>query len=232
MKQAITVAPGFDPVPSIRAALRSPSRGCGRSDRAATAELVAIDAEAPASLGVGTAALRAAGFTGAVGQALVVPGSPGPAVAVGIGAAATVTTSVLHDAAAAFAKATATATELAVVLDGPVGPVSAADAATALVEGIVLSRYRWGALKREVPGIDLAAITLVASDPTVAAGAERVGAGRRRFGGAHLANTPPAHLTATRIADLCVERAGSGDSRSRCSTRSPWPSWAVAVCSV
>ncbi len=210
MKQAITVAPGFDPVPSIpRSAALSVAVAAAAPDRAATAVLVAIDAEAPASLGVGTAALRAAGFTGAVGQALVVPGSPGPAVAVGIGAAATVTTSVLHDAAAAFAKATATATELAVVLDGPVGPVSAADAATALVEGIVLSRYRWGALKREVPGIDLAAITLVASDPTVAAGAER-GRALAAAGSVarDLANTPPAHLTATRIADLCVERAG------------------------
>jgi leucyl aminopeptidase len=209
MKKAITVVPGFDPVPSITrhaALVVSVAETAAAGD--ATAVLLGPAHEAPAALGVDTAALRAAGFTGAVGQALVLPGTAGPAVAVGIGDPADVTTGVLHDVAAAFARATASAARVAVVLDGAVGPVPAGDAATALVEGIVLSRYRWGALKREVPGTDLDSITVVSTDPGVTAGAQR-GRSLAAAGSVarDLANTPPAHLTATRIADLCVERA-------------------------
>ena len=214
MKKAITVVPGFDPVPSIPRAAALAVRAVpaaepgGAPGLGATAVLVAADAEAPAALGVDTDALRAAGFTGAVGQALVVAGSPGPLVAVGVGDLAAVTATVLHVAAAAFAKAVPTATDVAVVLEGPVGSVGAAEAATAWVEGVVLTRYRWGALKREVPGVDLASITVVSADPTAAAGAER-GRALAAAGSVarDLANTPPAHLTATRIAEVCVERA-------------------------
>ena len=54
----------------------------------------------------------------------------------------------------------------------------------AVVEGLLLSRYRYGVLKKEAPGVDLGAVTLVAS---AASGARRRGGSRarphRRHGG-------------------------------------------------
>ena len=46
-----------------------------------------------------------------------------------------------------------------------------------------------------------------------------------------LANTPPAHLTAPRLADVAVASAPSAASRSRCSTRRRSSAWAAAACS-
>ena len=69
--------------------------------------LVGPDGDVPAALGLGRAALEAAGFDGAAGSALVVPNADGPTnVAVGIGRDAPDAAAV-RNAAAAFARACA-----------------------------------------------------------------------------------------------------------------------------
>ena len=81
--------------------------------------------------------------------------------------------------------------------------VDPATAAQVIVEGILLARYAYDPLKRTPGGPRVEAIALVADDPdrdAVARGAER---GRRLAGATmlarDLANTPPAHLTAPRL---------------------------------
>ena len=98
----------------------------------------------------------AAGFEGKVGQTLVVPRRDGPTVvAVGVGEPASSTAAGLRDAAAAFARA---AGKRARPGDGarrrrpastPTPP------AQAVVEGVLLAGYRYGALKKEAPASEL-----------------------------------------------------------------------------
>jgi leucyl aminopeptidase len=84
-------------------------------------------------------------------------------------------------------------------------------AAQAVVEGILLARYRYDALKNEPTGAAVKAIALVARaehSEAVQAGAERgralaaAGALAR-----DLANAPPKHLTAERMADVAARIA-------------------------
>src|SRR5262245_33240490 len=77
--------------------------GTARSDDAVTGILVPPTGAIPVDLGVGRAALEAAGFTGKVGETLVLPANDGqPLVAVGIGDPAELTTAAVRDAGAAF----------------------------------------------------------------------------------------------------------------------------------
>jgi leucyl aminopeptidase len=170
---------------------------------------VATKGPIPRQLGLDRATLAGSGFEGKVGQTIVVPRRTGPTlVAVGVGDVDAVTPVVLRDAAAALARAAAKhgslATALAEVGDGIAPDV----AAQAVVEGIVLASYRYGALKREAPAAGLREITLIATTPRTAAterGAER---GRITANAAQLArdlaNSPPGHLTATRMAEVAA----------------------------
>ena len=90
------------------------------------------------------AALAAAGFDGKAGQTLVVPRTAGPTlVAVGIGDRGQTRRAALRDAAAAFTRASATHERLAIDLSRTRGSVSPEDAARAVVEGVLLARYRY-----------------------------------------------------------------------------------------
>src|SRR6185503_231692 len=99
--------------------------------------------DVPPELGVSRDGLTAAGFRGRVGDTLVVPGADGSArVAVGIGDPAELDAAGLRDAAAAFARAAAHHAHVALRLP-PAIDVAPADAAQAVVEGVLLARYRY-----------------------------------------------------------------------------------------
>ena len=197
--------------------------------------LVGPDGDVPAALGLGRAALEAAGFDGAAGSALVVPNADGPTnVAVGIGRDAPDAAAV-RNAAAAFARACAKQAALTVDLDDLVS--GAPDvAAQAVVEGVLLARYSYDPLRREPKGTDLSELTLVADaahHEALRSGAER---GKALAAATQLArdlaNTPHSHLNAT-----APRRGGRRSSapnagwRSRCSARTPSSRWAAAACS-
>jgi leucyl aminopeptidase len=150
------------------------------------------------------------GFTGKVGQTLVVPAKDGPTlVAVGVGDDPTPTS--LRDAAAAFARATGSAAALAANL-ADVGGVDAGDAAQAVVEGIVLARYRYVAQKNDTssskPVDSIALMVPAKQDKAASAGAARaIATSRAAVLARELANTPPSHLTARDLAARAVELA-------------------------
>jgi leucyl aminopeptidase len=179
--------------------------------RAAEAVGVAVPTEgaAPRQLGLTRAALATYGFTGAVGQTLIVPRGDGPTlVAVGVGATSELDAAALRNAAAAFARAAGKRAHLATNLADLDG-VPASVAGQAVTEGVLLASYRYLGLKQDTSGgSTLARVTLTASDGRakgVAQGAERGTVTSRATGLAReLANTPPAYLTATEMADRAM----------------------------
>ena len=210
-----TTQPGakFDPAPSI---VQSAKVALHVSDTApagagAFGVPVGLDGTIPEVIGLDRATLAAAGFEGKVGQALLIPRPNAPlAVAVGVGKTEDVDAAVLRDAAAAFARTAGRATHLATSL-ADAGKVAPRLAAQAVVEGTLLARYRYDALKKEGTGVAVTDLTLVAAADRakdVTAGAERgrvlaaVGALAR-----DLANAPPKHLSAERLAEVAARIA-------------------------
>jgi leucyl aminopeptidase len=201
----------FNPIPSIERShdvVVSVSRSTP-STADAIGVPVGTKGPVPRQLGLDRLTLAESGFDGKVGQTIVVPRRDGPTlVAVGIGEPDSLTAAKLRDAAAAFARAAAKHGSLSTALAEVADDIPADVAAQAVVEGIVLARYRYGALKRELPAAGLREITLIATTRRAAAierGAER---GRITANAAQLArdlaNTPPGHLTASRMADVAV----------------------------
>ena len=132
--------------------------------------------EPPKSLGLNRDALARGGFDAKPGQALVLPEPDGRLrVAVGIGDGKTADAANGRDAAAAFARAAASDAELAYLID-PAAGLDPAVAAQVAVEGILLARYSYDALKGEPAGTPVTSITLL-TEPSqreaVAAGAKR-----------------------------------------------------------
>jgi leucyl aminopeptidase len=213
-RRAVAVPDGFDPVPSI-----------GRiqaveisvvDDVPGDAEAVAIPVDAAGggatTLGVAAEALKAVGFDGGPGQTHAVATGDGPLrIGVGLGDAAAVDAAAIRDAAAAFALAAKRQARLAVRVPRA-GGVDAATAAQAIVEGILLARYAYEPLKSSPGTTPVSSIALVAdrADRDAATGGARRG---RILAGAtllarDLANTPPAHLTAPRLAEVASAIAG------------------------
>jgi len=141
---------------------------------------------------------------GNAGQVLVLTKEQ-PAVAVGIGEPGTADAARLRDAAAAFARAVPRYSSLGTDLADTPGVPSEA-AGQAVTEGILLARYTYDELKSKPSTIPLTSVNLTASSRTtesVRNGAER----GQIFAEAamlarDLANSPPAYLTATRMADV------------------------------
>jgi leucyl aminopeptidase len=202
----------FNPAPSLA---RPPS---AKVNAAATVPAgagalgvpVASEGDVPKQLGVDRAALRAAGFDGKVGQTLIVPRAEGPAlVAFGIGNAGELDAAKLRDAAAAFARAASRSRRVAVAfVDLPGLPgESPAAAAQAIVEGVLLARYRYLPLKRTAtPEPALEELTVV----RVSGPVKDLEQGLVRGGVAHratalsrdLANAPATLLTARKLAEI------------------------------
>lgn len=185
-KQRVTRATStFDPVPSrTRSALltidvaAAPPPGTE-----ALGVPVATSGDVPSVIGVDRARLLESGFSGALGQTLVLPHEDRPVVvAVGIGAAGDLDTAGLRDAAAAFARAAARDGVLATTLADVAG-VDAAAAGQAVVEGVLLARYRYRAFVDRPSEAPLTSLILVATGGRGRAartGAERVACSPRR----------------------------------------------------
>lgn len=145
-----TAADVVEVTPSLRRGVRvsADSPGTGFGDIDAIAVLVGPDGDLPEEIGYDRAALARAGFRGAVGQALALPTTDGPArVAVGTGPVDALDLAVLRRAAAAFARALPDDARLGARVPALAG-VPVADAAAAIVEGILLGRYRFDLASR------------------------------------------------------------------------------------
>jgi leucyl aminopeptidase len=197
----------FDLVPTLSRSVTVVTEAAESASTDVDAEgvVVGTDGDVPVVLGVDRDALRRAGFEGRVGQALSLPRSGGPAVvAVGVGAAGDLDMTTLRTAAAAFARAVPHDSRLAF----SVPPLdSAADAAQAIIEGILLARYDYSLRGRSDAPTAITEIRLRTDGATddVEQGAQR---GQVIADAAmlarDLANCPGSLMTATKIADLAV----------------------------
>lgn len=174
----------------------------------ATALVVPVlDSGAPPSLlGLDRAALSNAGFDGKTGQTLVLPRAGGPTlVAVGIGDPSGVDAARLRDAAAAFTRASANHDRLAIDVTNT-GPVSPKDAARAVVEGVLLARYRYDPFHTQPTTVRLAELSLIAGDDRLVAVRTGAQEGQLMADACMLTrdvgNAPPSYLTAERLAEL------------------------------
>jgi leucyl aminopeptidase len=173
---------------------------------------VATEGAVPRPLGIGRGALGEHGFTGAVGQTLVVPRSDGPTlVAVGVGPADALSPAVLRDAAAAFVRSAGKRARLATNLADVAG-VDPAVAGQAVAEGALLAAYRYTGLKNDRSSASrLATLSLIAGNGRergVAQGSARgARTARATWLARDLANTPPAYLTARAMAERAVALA-------------------------
>ncbi|WP_255203442.1 leucyl aminopeptidase [Myxococcus sp. AM011] len=177
---------------------------------------VGVEGEVPRELGLSRAQLKAAGFEGKVGQSLVIPRSEGPAfVVVGIGEKADSDLASLRNAAAAFARAAGHYVHLGFTLP-ELGGIAPDVAAQAVVEGILLARYRYRPLKRtsqQEPALE--GLTLLSSSLPIEEVKRGVERGRITARAAELArdlaNAPATLLTARRVEEIArVVAASSG----------------------
>jgi leucyl aminopeptidase len=199
----------FTPIPSVE---RMAATEIGvATDAPPTATVIGIpvaaDGEAPAGVGVSRPRLTAAGFDAAVGSTLALATAEGPTlVAVGIGDADALDVNAIRNAAAAFARAANTHEHLAFSLAGT-ETVAADAAAQAVVEGVLLARYRYDPLRREPKGTAVASLTIVTDDSNSAEAGVRRGRVFAAVGqlARDLANSPHSHLNASRLAELASE---------------------------
>jgi leucyl aminopeptidase len=174
---------------------------------------VAADGAPPSELGVDRSALATAGFDGRPGQTLVLPRTGGPTlVAVGVGEPAELDAAGLRDAAAAFARAAGKHKRLAISL-ATTGSVPPDVAARAVVEGVLLARYRYDPFHTKPSTVPLAELTLVAGADR--ADAIRTGAEQGRVTAEacmltrDLGNAPPSYMTAVKMAEVAQQVAAS-----------------------
>lgn len=209
------VEAGFDPAPSIER-YNHAQLTVGTAipaDAAVVGVLVSADGPVPSVIGLDREALAGVGFAGRPKQTLALPRVGGlTLIAVGIGDSARLTAATLRDAAGTFARAAQRFEHLTLDLTGAEA-LSAWDAGLAAVEGITLGRYRYDQLKHQPVSPPLRGGTLVTSADRVA---DTEAGGRRGLITAEIAalardleNTPPAHLTATRLADVAVRLAAT-----------------------
>jgi leucyl aminopeptidase len=204
---------GFDPAPSIvrSAKVRLSLTTSIPSDATVVGVLVPSEGAVPASIGLDRAMLANVGFRSGIKQALALPRAGGPMlVAVGIGDPSKLTAAGLRDAAATFARAAQAFERVTLDLAGS-GSLPAGEVGLAAVEGITLARYRYDQLKHQPVSPPLRELSLVTGGERVA---DTEAGGRRGLVTAEVAalardleNTPPAHLTATRMADVSMRIA-------------------------
>ena len=205
---------GFDPAPSIKRFAEVSIAADSQVPSSATAVGVPVPSQGrvPARVGVDRRTLAAAGFDGSLGSSLLVPRSDGPTiVALGVGDPTDLEPAGLRDIAAAFARATERHRRIAMTFDGLTELPAETDTA-AIVEGILLARYRYDQLRRS-RATPLEAVTIVG--PARLHGELDAGIARGRITATaaalarDLANGPPAHVTARRIADVAVRVAAA-----------------------
>jgi leucyl aminopeptidase len=185
------------------------------SEAAALAVPVLEGGGPPADLGTDAEHLAAVGFTGAPGTSVVIPGADGRAlVALGVGDNETVDATRVRDLAAAFALAVPQHTTLAVELADQELSVSPGEFAQAVVEGVLLARWRFfvGAGGDEAT---LTRLTIVAPADHVDAVREGVERGRVTARAAaisrDLSNCPASTLSAERMGEVAQQVAFLAD---------------------
>ncbi len=200
----------FDPIPSRKAMQRLTIDVATEApaDVEAIGVPVASDGDISDLFGKDRAALEALDFKGEVGQALRMPQPDGPTlVAVGVGAPETLDAAKVRDAAAAFGRASARYTRLAVDVTRLTG-IPAAEAAQAVVEGVLLARYRYDALRSEKRETPLTSLSVIVDQKDAEAARAGTARGKTLAAAAalarDLANTPPTYLTARTFADVAT----------------------------
>jgi leucyl aminopeptidase len=201
----------FDVLPSIRRppTVRTAPADADLSKVDAVAIAVTSDGDVPAELRYDREALRRCGFSAKLGQALAVPISEGPAmVATGLGPDGDLDGAALRRAAAAFARAVPDDGYLAARVPARTA-VSAGDAAAAMVEGVLLARYRFDMRSKPRGPVQVTELVLLAppgAEDEVRAGADRgLAVAAAAVLSRDLANCPAADLTAVRMAEVAVE---------------------------
>jgi leucyl aminopeptidase len=198
----------FDPIPSYRVDAAVAVDVVARMPEDATVIGVPTfsDGAVPERVPLDRATLDASGFTAARGQTLILPRADGPTVIeTGVGPRASVDMAAIRDAAAAFAMAAVRHDHLVVDLTG-VDLVDGATTGQAVVEGVLLARYRYRVF-RDIPNeAHLRRLTIVVEGSrgrAVRTGAARGEILARATNLARdLGNTPATHLTATRFGDV------------------------------
>jgi leucyl aminopeptidase len=203
-------ADDFSPTPSLDAAAHATVSVASTPPTSATAigHPVQTSGALASALGLDRSTLEAAGFDGEVGAALALPiGGGHLRVAVGIGDGTTLDAADLRDAAASFARAASRHELLALELPR-VTRVDTRTAARAAVEGVLLARYRYDALRSRADSRRVRELTLIVPEDEAAAAAEGAREAQS-FATAtmlarDLANTPHNHLSASRLADVAA----------------------------
>jgi len=206
---------GFDPAPSIEryANARLDVLTTAPAEAQVVGILVPVQGDVPSSVGLDRGTLAKVGFRAGVREAFVLPRAGAPTlVLVGIGEPGSLTTAALRDAAAAFARAAQAFEHLVLDLTGSES-LSGFDAGLAAVEGITLARYRYDLLKHSPVAPPLRHGTLVTTQDRLA---DTEAGGKRGLITAEVAalardleNAPPAHMTASRLADVSVRIAAA-----------------------
>ncbi len=201
----------YTPIPSQGVTVRVEATPELVSPLDAVGFAVGTDGVVPAALGVDSAALARAGFTGAPGQTLVVPRPAGPVfVAFGVGSGAEQNPTSLRDAAASFARATERFARIGIDL-GDAFSLEPALVGQLVTEGVLLARYRFTELQPSARFVRLEALDVVAAPDRLDAVAQGVHIGevtsRATALARDLANNPPGHLTATRMGLVAEEVA-------------------------
>ncbi|QZY51401.1 leucyl aminopeptidase family protein [Leucobacter tenebrionis] len=211
----VVIDPAFDPVPSLSHAPSVSVSPQAPADTGALAVFVPSEGELPEGVAeIGRDALAAAGFTGGENQTLLLPGTP-LRVLVGTGKAGIDSDARLRDAVAAFTRAAREEARIAVDLSGLLasGDWDVEVAVQAAIEGAVLARYRYDALKSDPKTVALEELMLQIGDGhgddasgDIERGVERgLILARTAAISRDLANTPPRHLSAVKFAEV-VER--------------------------
>lgn len=202
---------GFNPIPSWQHTPKVSVEPIPAHAMVATGISVGSTGSVPEWIGLDRQSLTGAGFDGVVGQSLMLAQPEAePLVLVGMGDPKGLDTKTLRDTAATLSLAASRHSDIAMIL--PETNLRPGDAAQAVVEGMLLARYQYGALKHSNPIPQLASITLhVRAEHVEAAeeGAQRAVAFSSATALARdLANTPPSRLTAARMAECAAEIAG------------------------
>jgi len=204
----------FDPIPSDQTvrALRLEVLAEPAGDATVLGVPVADTGDVPGVLGLDRSTLERWGFACKKGQTLVVPRADDvPLVAVGTGSE--VDAAVVRDAAGAFARAASRDARLAIDVRALLAAgLSAREVGQAVVEGAVLGRYRYDALRSKAESTALESLTLLADEgdhAELSAGAERGKVLARATSIARdMSNAPGSLLTAPAFGEL-AERVGA-----------------------
>lgn len=201
----------IDPLPGLTALTHIAISTTRSDDTKAVCVLVTSDGDIPAELQMSRDALARFDFEAKVGQTLVLASPTTPVlIAVGAGPADELDEDALRDIGAAAARSTAT--HGSICLAASTVPLTSDDQFQALVEGVLLARYRYVPLKSKADSlVDLVALAVESTsveDETILGGAGRARVSARATVVARdLTNTPPARLTATRLGEVAESLA-------------------------